>query len=243
VLAQSYEFVEHIFVDGGSTDGTIEMLLKYKAEFPDRLTLVLEPEENSKGIGEAWNKGLKIARGSIIGWLGADDMLSGPDSISTVIYYFQNNPQVYFVHGRCNYIDELGKTYHTTEVNQITLDQLLNESNQIACPSAFYRKELVKKVGWFNDYGNDLDYWIRVAKIYEIHGVQNILSNFRVHQKSITGSLRTRVNAYYDDLHITKFHGSRFFSRWRMKYYSGLMQLFMPKFVSLPIIFVLKKIL
>jgi glycosyltransferase involved in cell wall biosynthesis len=243
VLTQSYECIEHIFVDGGSTDGTIEMLLKYKAAFPERFTIVLEPDEGPGGIGEAWNKGLKIAKGSIIGWLGGDDMLSGPESIRTVIDYFKTNPQVYFVHGRCNYIDELGKIYYTTEVGPVTLNSLINEFNPISCPSAFYKKEVVEKVGWFNDYGNDLDYWIRVAKIYQIHDIQNILSNFRVHKKSITGNLRTRADAYYDDLQITKFHGSRFFSRWRLKYYYAILRLILPKFFIAPIGIIIKKIL
>jgi len=60
VLHQSYPHIEHIFVDGGLTDGTLEMLANYQAKYRDRITFISEPD---KSAGEAWNKGFRIARG------------------------------------------------------------------------------------------------------------------------------------------------------------------------------------
>ena len=80
VLSQSYPDVEHIFVDGRSTDGTLTILAEYSKTHPDRIKYV-SGYDNS--IGEAWNKGLRMATGDVFGWLGADDILY-PDALRLI---------------------------------------------------------------------------------------------------------------------------------------------------------------
>jgi glycosyltransferase involved in cell wall biosynthesis len=90
VFSQDYPNIEHIIVDGGSTDGTISLLRRYE----DRLALwVSEPD---KGVYDAWNKGVALARGEWIAFLGADDMYL-PGAISTYIALARSHPEAEFL--------------------------------------------------------------------------------------------------------------------------------------------------
>ncbi len=81
VLKQGYPNIEHILVDGASTDGTEEMLASYQAKYPDRIRFISEPDE---GIGVAMNKGLWMAKGGIFGGLMADDFYE-PEAVQAVV--------------------------------------------------------------------------------------------------------------------------------------------------------------
>ena len=84
VINQDYENIEYIVIDGGSTDGTIEIIKRYE----DKINLwISEPD---KGIYDAMNKGIKLATGEIIGMLNSDDFYANDDVISTVVKEFQD---------------------------------------------------------------------------------------------------------------------------------------------------------
>ena len=180
VLNQSYPYIEHIFIDGGSTDGTLDMLISYKTRYPDRIRFISEPDENPE---EAWNKGLIMAKGQILGWLGADDTYM-PDTIQTVVEFFKANPDAYFVFGTCNYIDERSKVIKTFVTKEFNLKEAINNACYIPCPSAFYRHEVIEKVGLKDTRspGGEREYWIRVGMVFQIHRINKTLSNFRIHQ-------------------------------------------------------------
>ena len=108
VLNRNYPYIEHIFVDGTSTDGTLDILSSYKTKYPDRIRFV---SEQDKSAGDAWNKGLVIARGKILGWLGSDNTYE-PTAIMTVVEFFKTNPDAYFVFDDCNYINKKGDDYN-----------------------------------------------------------------------------------------------------------------------------------
>lgn len=97
VLSQDYEDVEYIIVDGGSKDGTVAILERYK----DKIKYISEKDE---GIYDAMNKGVKMATGEIVGMIGADDFYPSNDVISAVVTAFkeQNTDSVY---GNKIYVD------------------------------------------------------------------------------------------------------------------------------------------
>jgi glycosyltransferase involved in cell wall biosynthesis len=100
VLAQDYPNVEYIIVDGGSADGTLDIL----REYDNRLSLwVSEPD---RGVYDAWNKGLNLARGEWIAFLGADDMYL-PGAVSAYMELARNNPTAQFLSSRA-------RLYHTS---------------------------------------------------------------------------------------------------------------------------------
>ena len=218
VLNQSYPNIEHIFVDGGSTDGTVEMLSSYQTRYPKRIRFISEPD---RGVGEAWNKGLRMARGKIFEWLGSDDM-SEPDAIEAAVEFFRANPDTYFVFGDCNVINEKGEIIGKYPTRDFDLHELINKYGcMVPTPSSFYKREVIDKVGFYDTLGTDYDYLIRVGKIFPIHRIEKVLSNFRVHEGSRTTGLskKTRKMALRENCIISKRHGGGIFSGYCRAYY------------------------
>lgn len=217
VLTQGYPYIEHIFVDGGSIDRTLDILKKYQTLYPDKVRFISEPDS---GTGEAWNKGLRIAKGDVFGWLGADDLLL-PVAIKIVVDYFVAHSLAKFVYGGCNLIDKDGKIIRALPQRDFNLREMINSGNCIPCPSAFYKREVVEKVGLISEAGNDREYWIRVGKVFPIDRIDNVLSSFRVHEGSATtgASKEKRMLALQGDCRVTRQYGGSIFSYYCLAYY------------------------
>lgn len=134
VLTQTYENIEYVVVDGGSVDGTLDILEKYKSP---RLFCKSEPD---KGIYDAMNKGISRATGEWIYFLGADDTLSADDIIQQI---FSQNIHADFIYG--NVFSEGLKDIYDGEFD---LPKLLRQN--ICHQGAFYRKSLFDKIGIFD---------------------------------------------------------------------------------------------
>lgn len=211
VLNQSYPYIEHILVDGCSTDGTVEMLASYQAKYPDRIRFISEPD---KGAEEAFNKGLVMAKGEILGWLGSDDVYE-PNAIQIVVEFFRANPDACFVFGDCNNINEKGEIVGKYPTKDFNLEETINNSCHIPAPSAFYKREVIEKVGGVDTSGrtnSDVDYWIRVGKVFPIHRIEKTLSNFRAHQDKRNAIMTDKMIAR-EDFIMSRRHGGRLFSR------------------------------
>lgn len=217
VLNQSYPYIEHIFVDGGSTDGTVDKLSSYRDKHPDRIRFISEPD---KGSGEAWNKGLRMAKGKIFGELGSDDMYE-PDAILAVVEFFKSNPDAYFVFGGCNYINEKNEIIATPATKDFILEEIINNGCYVPTPSSFYKRAVIERVGFYDTKGNDLDYLIRVGKVFQTYRIEKVLSNFRIHEGSATtGSKKeTRKMWLREDCIVSRRYGGRFFSGYCRGYY------------------------
>jgi len=217
VLNQSYPYIEHIFVDGGSTDGTLELLSSHRARHPERIRFISEPD---KGAEDAWNKGWKIARGEIFGWLGSDDMFE-PGAIQTVVEFFRANPDACFVFGGCNIINERGEVIGKVAVRDFDLEEAINDRCLVPAPSAFYRREVIEKVGFMDTsiHSCDLDYWIRVGKVFEIYQIETTLANFRHHKDSTSGSKEAYKMYPREVFIISRRYGGSLFSPCARRYY------------------------
>jgi glycosyltransferase involved in cell wall biosynthesis len=215
VLTQTYPRLEHIFVDGGSSDGTVEMLSRYQLEHPVRIRFISEPD---RGVGDAWNKGLRMAQGEIFGWLGSDDTYE-PEAVEIVVDFFRKNPDAYFLYGDLNYMNEKGEFIRRHHAPDLVWKELINDFCAIPTPSAFYRREVIEKIGDFMTDGNDLEYWIRVARGFQTYRVKKVLANFRSHQDSQTGSPKTLGRWKREDFLISLRYGGSPFSPRSKRYY------------------------
>jgi len=221
VLNQSYPYIEHVIVDGGSTDGTLDILSSYQAKHPDRVRFISKP---GQGIGEAMNNSIRMAKGKIFGSINADDFYE-LDAVQTVVEFFRANPGAYFVFGGCNIIDEKGKIIGRSKPKDFDLKEMINETNCIPSPSAFYKREVTEKVGWFEtSIGSDRDYWIRVGMIFPIRRIEEVLSSFRVHPGSATTGSSTEIRRMHIRANyvITRQYGGSIFSPFCKRYYKFL---------------------
>lgn len=227
VLRQTYSRIEHIFVDGGSTDGTLEILSRYQAQYPSRFKFYLEPQSTN---GEAWNFAYQASQGSILGWIGSDDFYVDPRVVEEVVEFFASRPEAYFIHGHCHIVNEKSEIFDTFKALDYTVNQIINYGNPVAFPSAFYRRELIAKIGLFDTNkaeivdGNDLDFVIRAAKASRLYPVDRVYSCFRVHKNSRTTGADTRTVLKWKklDCELSRRHGGRFFSGYRKRYYKAV---------------------
>jgi glycosyltransferase involved in cell wall biosynthesis len=175
VLAQNYPDFEHIVVDGGSTDGTLEILKKYP-----HLKWISEPD---KGQSHAMNKGFAMSTGDIIVYLNADDYFE-PEAFNTVIKYFDKEKGNYIVVGDCNVIDVSGRSSIIKDI-KISFFEMLQwwrYSFPYNPSSYFYYREVQAKVGPFdetNQYSMDYDFLLRAALHYNFCKINTTLGNFR----------------------------------------------------------------
>lgn len=126
---------EHIIIDGGSKDGTLEIL----QEASCRVRYVVEDDE---GQSDALNKGLQMARGTIIGWLNADDFYL-PGAFRAVEDYFASNPDVQVVYGDAVVVDESGRVVRGLQQHGFDARILLYYGCFIPSTSTFFRSELI----------------------------------------------------------------------------------------------------
>ena len=160
VLAQTYDPIEYIVIDGGSTDNSVEIIRRYA----DRLAYwVSEPD---RGQSHGINKGLDRSSGAIIGWLNSDDTLM-PDAVVRVVEAMQDTPMV--VHGSVRLIDaesniiarpKLSKRNQEFGLQTIVGEGLVNQ------PGAFWNRAVMERVGHLNEdlnYIMDYELWVRMA--------------------------------------------------------------------------------
>ena len=155
VISQGYPHFEHIIYDGGSTDETIKIL----KEYPHLIWF----SESDRGQSHAINKGLRIAKGDIIGWLNSDDTYN-PGAIKTAVEYFNNHPGLELVHTDCNIIDRNNIIIRPCQASEFDLHKLLF-SNNIQQMTVFLKKNILDKIGLIDEklhYTMDREFWLRI---------------------------------------------------------------------------------
>ena len=177
VLEQRCPAVEHIVVDGGSNDGTVDILREYGSQFPDRFRWVSEPDH---GQAHAFNKGLAMARGEYIGWQNSDDYYL-PEAFTVPIAYLVDHPEVLAVYSGCELVNQHGIHMALAPIGPFEYRRLLMHcciSNQ----SAFIRKDVLLACGGLDldlHYALDYDLWLRLGLLGPLVYLPGIRGAFR----------------------------------------------------------------
>lgn len=174
VLSQNYRPVEHIVIDGGSTDGTIGVLKQYPH--------LLWVSEKDRGQADALNKGFARATGDIIGWINSDDYYE--DHIFESVTECFQDPDIMWVIGNLTYVFD-----HTMELvpdrsPHVTFERLVKNPDIVRQLPTFFRKSFLERAGgWNPDYfmAMDFDLWIRLAKLSSPRMVERNWAYFRLH--------------------------------------------------------------
>src|SRR5688500_19943240 len=134
-----------MIVDGGSTDGSIEVIKKYEHK------LAWWVSEKDKGQTDAINKGFARASGEILAWINSDDTYE-PGAASAAVKYLQEHPEVGMVYGDCNFINEAGRVIGKFNSAQTNYRLLRQGYAHIQQQTMFFRADLWKKVGPLDQY-------------------------------------------------------------------------------------------
>lgn len=191
VIEQDYENMEYIVVDGGSTDGSVDIIQSYS----DKIDLIIvEPD---KGQSDAINKGFRRATGDIICWVNSDDMLL-PGALKKVGTYFNEHPGCRWLAGNCRFTDLFLNMHWHYKIKKLDpVDYLLfGEGNFLAQSSVFFEKKLWEEAGEINQnlhYAMDLDLWLRFLAIAPLHTLDEDLSINRQYPATKTNTGREKV--------------------------------------------------
>ncbi len=197
VLKQDYANVEYIVVDGGSSDGSQQLI---NERLPRIAAFV---SEKDKGMYDALNKGIRMATGEVIGILNADDMFASEDVVSEVARCFQAE-KVDVVYGNLHYV----KADNPTEVLRIWKgvpyqSGLIRQGWMPAHPTFYAKKELFEKFGGYSlDFGTAADYELMVRFLYRYQVRAQFLDKLMVKMRAggmSNASLTQRYRAFLND--------------------------------------------
>jgi len=177
VLEQDYPNLEYLIVDGGSTDGSVDIIRRYS----DRLAWWVS--EKDRGQTDAINKGFAKAKGDILAWLNSDDTYE-PQAVTGAVEFLRNRSEVGLVYGDTNFIDENGHVIGRFPAAQTDYRRLRRGYVHIPQQAAFWRADLWKKVGPLDPsfyFAMDYDLWVRLAARAPVQYTPRLWANFRLH--------------------------------------------------------------
>jgi len=188
VLSQRGPFeLEYLVVDGGSTDGTVDLLRRQG----ERVRWVSEPD---RGQSDALNKGFRMATGDVLAWLNSDDLYE-PGALAAAVEALSGGPRWCF--GRCRIVDAEGRevrgpiaAYKAWLARHYSHARLL-AVNFVPQPAVFFRRDLLEQVGPIDEachYAMDYDLWLRFAAVAAPVHLPRDLACFRWHGASKTGA-------------------------------------------------------
>jgi glycosyltransferase involved in cell wall biosynthesis len=212
VLDQDYPHLEYIVVDGGSTDGSVEVIQKYQDRLSDWIS---EPDQ---GQTDAINKGFSLSQGEIMAWINSDDLYA-PGAISAAVNFLQENPQVGMVYGDTDLIDENGRIVGRFNARPTSYGRLMRGGVYIPQPAAFWRRDLWESVGPLDSgfyFAMDYDLWVKFSKVTKIQYHPELWASFRIHSGGKTTVSDDRCWPEMREVH--KREGGSIFSIFMAKY-------------------------
>ena len=215
VLEQDHPHLEYIIIDGGSTDGSVEVIRKYVDK------LAYWESAKDKGQTDAINKGFAKAKGDILAWINSDDTYANPNAVTDAVNFLSANPDVAMVYADCDFIDENGKVIGRFASRQTDYAKLRRGYVHIPQQTMFFRAKYWKELGPLDPsfyFAMDYDLWVRIARHAPIQYLPGrTWANFRIHTSS-----KTNVNderGWKEMLRIHYRDGGSFLAPIVAKYY------------------------
>ncbi|MGH9420671.1 MAG: glycosyltransferase family 2 protein [Thermoanaerobaculia bacterium] len=203
IKAQTYRHIEHIVIDGGSTDETHQILRAHEGSYS--LRWLSEPD---RGMYDAINKGMRLARGEILAYLNSDDLYF-PWTIDRVVRAFRANPFAGLVYGDGLRLNEAMGTLSPWFQPPFRLEDMRSVGSLLQ-PSVFWRRRLLDTVGEFDAslrYVGDVDYWLRAGTVDQLVRIGEILAIDRVHPDALSVLARAAMQAE-DQSMRSRYHRS-----------------------------------
>jgi len=204
VIGQDYVNLEHIVVDDGSTDNSVDVIKKYAEKFPGKVKLI---RQENKGQAAAINTGIENISGDIIAWINSDDWYC-ENVFGKIIQEFQKDPRIDIVYGLYYNVDAEGRKrflYKDVKFSYF-MACMVGFGQMMASSTVFWRARLQKKAGYLDEsfsYAMDNEYFSRLTKNAAIKRVRFPVAVFRYHPQSKTGIHKTqKVERYSEEMQL-----------------------------------------
>lgn len=203
VLDQQYPSLQYVVMDGGSTDGTVDLLRRYD----DRLTW---SSKKDAGQADAIRKGFVRCTGEIIGWLNSDDTLK-PGSLLAAARFLRDHPDIALVYGDAEFIRPDGSYLcPCANTEPFSRHRLLHYSDYIVQPAAFFRRSAYESVGGLDPslhFAMDYDLWLKLAATFDFAYQPQCWAQYRWlgENKSAVGSWK-RIEEVHQ---VARRHGAK----------------------------------
>lgn len=197
VLEQDYPYIEYIIIDGGSTDGSVELIKRYESR------LAYWVSEKDRGQAHAINKGLKRATGDWVAWQNSDDTYY-PGAFSQLAAATLANGAAKLIVGNMNLIDRHDEVLREMKYVKPSYKSLLAEGMVLTNQAAFWKRSLHDEVGFLNetlDCGFDYEWFLRVlAHTSQSHHINAALGGLRLHSDTKTSNRQAVFDQEYQKI-------------------------------------------
>lgn len=184
IQKQNYRPIEHIVIDGGSTDATIEILKTYQLN-SNHVPIKWISEKDS-GQANAINKGIKLAQGEIIGWINSDDVYFSKDVIERVVKEFSENPAIDIIHGDVAKIGVNNLLLFIWCIPEFNYERMYVDG-KISQPTVFFRSKIFKEHCLREGFlALDYELWLRLGRTYKFKHLDMVMAGDREHPNRIS---------------------------------------------------------
>ena len=210
IRGQQFSNLEYIICDGGSTDGSWELIEANR----DLFSYAVRSADH--GMYDALMKGFAFATGDVFGWINSDDILL-PWCLSSVAAYFEKVPTCEWLTGIPSLLNETGQMVWVAQVAPRYRRSWIRRGwysgvglGPIQQESTFFRRSLFDRVGGLNrslKLAGDFDLWRRFADHADLHQIGTVLAGFRLHGKNLTSN----IEDYYKEAGVVRIPGGKIF--------------------------------
>ena len=201
VVGQSYKNIEHLIIDGGSKDNTLEIC----NSFPHVSKITTEPD---RGVYDAFNKGIKLATGDVLGFLNADDTFYNENSIQDIVDAFSNN-ETDIVYGNLNYVNEESKVIRNW-ISKPYEKGLVKKAWMPAHPTFYCKKEVYDRLGGYNDSFKIAGDFELCLRFLEINNIPSFYLNKKIVKMLVGGisnsGLKSKLTIFKEELRAFKIN-------------------------------------
>ena len=219
VLNQEYSNLEYLIMDGGSSDGSVDIIRRYA----DRLAYWRSGPDD--GQADAIHRGFELASGDILGWVNSDDVLL-PGALSKVAHVFDTQPDCHLLIGNSLRIDAQDNIVGKVWAYPLDFNRILFWGTGFDQPASFWKRALYFEVGGLNtsmQFCFDYDLYLRMVRRVPVFRCNEFLATLRLHPATKTSRLPHIQRAEKEHIrHVYGYYDASAFRRWRYRVLNGL---------------------